>query len=140
MAGFSKKVKRFFEYYNLASKSRSSWFNIKWRIFVVLLVAAFMLIIKDYLQARYMFYVVLDPATKVVATFQSGVAYAMMFYWFFVGIITGAFAAWLLFEGEYALGIYHTAVKMEHEIIGQIRRDTQYSPKRSKKPAAKARR
>ncbi len=75
---------------------------------------------------------VIDPATQSV----SGSAVDKMFYWFFSGTMFGAFFAWLMYEGEYALGVYKTASKIEKEILDKVKLDLQYS-KKNKKPTKK---
>jgi hypothetical protein len=134
-------MKKFLDYYRLSNRHRHSWFNLKWRLFVVLLLALFMAIIKDYLTGGYASYVIFSPVTQSTAPFLNGVATTTLFYWFFVGIIVGAFTAWLIFEGEYALGMYKTVKRMEREALEAMGMEkTVAKPRKAAANAKKSRR
>ncbi len=132
MNGLMYRTRKFLDYYRYASLNRRSWLSIKWRLFVVLLLMSFMLVVQEYLRFKYVAEIAASPESFLVAEF----ILSKVFYWFFVGIMAGALAAWLIFEGEYAIGVYKMAQKMEHSVIQRLQRAT-HLPVPEKKHAQK---
>ncbi len=107
-----ERIGNFLKSYKQTHFSRSFWVSPKWRLFIVLAVMATMLLTKDYLENKYL------------AEFdQNPLAYAVLdksIYWFGVGIVVGAAAIFLMFEGEFAIGVWRHARRVEEEAVGEI--------------------
>jgi hypothetical protein len=99
-------------YYMLAHKRRQEWANWKWRIFAILVVAAIMIYVNDYLQHNYYTTVsFLKPSGETAAFVLAD----KLFYWFATGVIIGLVAMALIYEGEFMLALLKFARGVESE-------------------------
>jgi hypothetical protein len=90
--------------YKFANKQRDEFYNIKWRLVVILLIVAVMWFAYSHLQAAY-------PSTpeRLVSSTTSGTALQAserMFNWFVTGFLVGFLAFALMFEGEFLIATF----------------------------------
>jgi|GEM_PF-1751145 len=114
------KLGRFAKVYRHADKQRQPWFNAKWRLLVILATMISALLIRDYLEGKYL-------AEFVATSVPVFLVLDKVIYWFLVGIIFGAMAMWLMFEGEFAIGLYkslsHYEKQVEREFGGLLNKE-----------------
>ncbi len=87
--------------YSYANKQRDEFYNVKWRLFIGLLIVIGMWLVYNYLETAY-------PASqaRLVASQLSGTelqAHARMFNWFVTGFLAGFVAFAIMFEGEFLI-------------------------------------
>ncbi len=107
-----QRFHNFLKAYKQTHFHRSFLVSPKWRLFVVLLVLATMLVVQEYLENKYL--------TEFE---QSPLAYAVLdkaLYWFAVGIVVGAAAIFLMFEGEFAIGVWKRMRSIEHVVAAEM--------------------
>ncbi len=104
-----QRIHHFLAAYKQTHFNRAFWVNPKWRLFVVLAVMASMFLVQDYLTGKYL------------AEFKdSPLAYLALdkaMYWFGVGIVVGAAAMFLMFEGEFAIGVWNQLKRAEQAAV-----------------------
>jgi len=120
--GFRKKLGVLKNYYASAHGIRRDFFNLKWRLFVILLAALLVLFVNDYLQNKY-------AATAVIAISPDGTAdaapYALpdkLFNWFMTGVLFGIVALGVLNEGEFILGLRRMIMRFERDAERGVKR------------------
>ncbi len=91
-------------FYISAHSRRRDFFSWKWRLFVMLLVAAVALVINDYVHDKYALAAAytIDPQTGGTTEF---VLADKLFNWFMTGTLFGIIALAALYEGEFVLGL-----------------------------------
>ncbi|MFH0835674.1 MAG: hypothetical protein V1834_00755 [Candidatus Micrarchaeota archaeon] len=107
-----QRVKALWGYYKTAHQTRFQFYNLTWRVIVVLLAALSMFFIYDYLTWKYTFPVVLSGASFLLAD--------KLFYWFMVGVFFGIVAMGLIYEGEYLINLNKFGKEVEKETIRAI--------------------
>lgn len=100
-----KRFKKFLHFYGVAHRSRSTWYNLKWRAIVILLVGILIIFVQDYLNAKY--------ALPVLYNGRETLLSEKLFYWFMTGLFAGLISFALLFEGEFILGVRRLHKQME---------------------------
>ena len=109
------KLAHFVDAWKVAGNARKHWFNAKWRLLVVLLLIASALLVRDYLEDKY----VAEFAATTVPVY---LVLDKVFYWFLVGVVFGGAAAALMFEGEFAIGIWKSLKHFEKQAAREIGR------------------
>lgn len=107
-----KNAGKLFSYYSEAGRHRAKWQSGVWRVFVVLLLVAGMFLVKEYLENKYLAEFSQDPLSFLVLD--------KVMYWFSVGVILGAFAMAVMFEGEFVIGLWRNAVRLEAEAMAEL--------------------
>lgn len=108
-----QRIHHFLAAYKQTHFNRAFWVSPKWRLFVVLGVMASMFLVQDYLQQKYLAEFAESPIAYI--------ALDKVMYWFGVGIVVGAAAMFLMFEGEFAIGIWNQLRRAEHAAIREFR-------------------
>ncbi len=107
------KLTHFMEAWRHADKKKRDWINPKWRLLVILATMAGVLLVREYLENKYLAEFSLTP-------FPVYIVLDKVLYWFLTGIVVGAAAAWLMHEGELAIGLWKALrgfeKKAEHEV------------------------
>ena len=116
------KFENFWKTYKHAHKNRMGWYHLKWRAFAILLTAALVTILYNFLIWRY-------PDYLIEHGFTLGERF---FYWFMAGFIAGAIALAGIFEGEFILGVRKVAKEIHEEA------EEEFSEER-RKPAGRRR-
>ena len=90
------KIKDFTKFYReMDSILRAPWVNLKWRIFIALLSAIFMMFCWQYIIERYSGYMCAEfPCPNTI------------FYWFVMGVISGIVMFMLISEGEIIIALW----------------------------------
>lgn len=99
--------------YKFANKQRDEFYNVKWRLVVIVLIAVVMYFTYNYLQTTY-------PVSpdRLVASASSGTALQAserMFNWFVTGFLVGFLAFALMFEGEFLIASMKIAKLLKFE-------------------------
>ncbi len=110
--------------YKFANKQRDEFYNVKWRLFVALLIVLTMWYAYTYLQGAY-------PSTseRIVTSATSGTALQAserMFNWFVTGFLVGFLAFALMFEGEFIIA----SMKIAKALTGQPKKRAKQRKKR----------
>lgn len=100
------KLAHFMETYRHVDKGKREWVNSRWRLFVILLTIVGVLLIREYLETKYL----LEFALTAVPVY---LVLDKVMYWLLVGVVIGAAAAWLMHEGELAIAIWKALRKFE---------------------------
>lgn len=104
-----RRLKKYASFYKIAHNERVKLYHLKWRLFVILLIASLMILIYEYLQGRYP-YGVFDAikGTKFLLADR-------VFEWFAIGVIFGVVALSAMYEGEFILGVRRLVKHFEHQ-------------------------
>ncbi|MBI2445609.1 hypothetical protein HYV43_04440 [Candidatus Micrarchaeota archaeon] len=106
-----RRLKKYTSFYKIAHNQRVKLYHLKWRLFMMLLVAATMILIYEYLQGRYP-YGVYDAikGTKFLLADR-------VFEWFSIGVIFGVVALSVLYEGEFILSVRRLVKHFEQQTL-----------------------
>jgi hypothetical protein len=107
-----QRIHHFLAAYKQTHFNRAFWVSPKWRLFVVLLVIATMFLVQDYLTGKY-----LAEFKESPLAFE---ALDKVMYWFGVGIVVGAAALFLMFEGEFAIGMWNHLRRAEQAALKEF--------------------
>lgn len=111
---FRKKIGVLRDYYVSAHKRRMNYFNLKWRLFVILLAVASILVVNDYVHDKYALAVVYNVDPQGGGLNPAGYTLAgKMFDWFMTGVLFGIVALGVLNEGEYVIALRKIAAELE---------------------------
>lgn len=103
------KLARFVEAWRHENRMRAPWFNAKWRLLVVLLLVSSVLFIRDYLEGKYIAEFAATPVPVYLVLDK-------VMYWLLVGVVLGGAAVSLMFEGEFAIGLWKSMVHFEKQV------------------------
>lgn len=103
------KLKNFLGLYRHANQHRRTLTSLKWRAFAVLLLISFMLVIKEYLTQKYLAEFAENPLAYLILD--------KVYYWFIAGTIIGIAFSWLLYEGEFVIGVWKLTKSIEHNAM-----------------------
>ncbi len=112
-------IRDFLKTYQVAHQTRASWYHLQWRLFAVLVSAAAIGVIYNYLFFKFPMFL------PEYGTFL-GERY---FYWFMLGTLFGIVSLAAVFEGEFILGVR----KVTHEIESEARSELGTTLKAKKK-------
>ncbi|MDP2717746.1 MAG: hypothetical protein Q8P02_03305 [Candidatus Micrarchaeota archaeon] len=129
-----KRLNRYTAFYRIAHRRRVQLFNWKWRVIVALLAVAAMTVIYEYLQYRYPIYFP-DVLRGIEVKLSERI-----FEWFGIGVLFGATAMSLLYEGEFILSIRRTTKEFEESVramVGMAGKAVGLNAAHSKKPRAR---
>lgn len=130
-----KRLKKYASFYKIAHHQRVQLFNLKWRLFVILVVAVAMFGVYEYLQWRY-------PITFFDELRQTPVILSdRVFEWFGIGVAFGVIALAALYEGEFMLSVRKLTKHFEQQaaqLLG-MHQKKQRNPKQSAKKKSKKR-
>ena len=101
-----RKLKNVFAHYKHANMYRRNFTSLKWRAFIALLLVAVMMLVRDYLSAKYLAEFSQNPLMYLVLD--------KVYYWFIAGTMLGIAFSWLLYEGEFAIAIWKLARSIEN--------------------------
>jgi len=133
-----QRLRKYTSFYKIAHNQRVKLYHLKWRLFMMLLVAAAMILIYEYLQGRYP-YGVYDAIKETKFLLSERI-----FEWFAIGVIFGVVALAVMYEGEFILSIRRLVKHFEQQtlsILHQARaRKSGTSLKPVKRPAGSKKR
>jgi len=94
--------------YSQVQEKRARQFNWQWRLFVVLVAVAAMLVVNDYLTGKY---------SQVFQSDSLGVFVLSdkLFYWFATGFLCGVLALTMMNEGEVFSALWRVARDFERQ-------------------------
>ncbi|MBI4361080.1 hypothetical protein HY572_04900 [Candidatus Micrarchaeota archaeon] len=125
-----KRLKKYASFYKIAHHQRVQLFNLKWRLLVILVVAAAMFLVYEYLQWRY-------PVTFFDELRGKPVILSdRIFEWFGIGVAFGVIALAGLYEGEFMLGVRRLAKHFEQQaaaLLGMHQKKTKTRKTEAKK-------
>ncbi len=109
-----RRLKKYTSFYKIAHNQRVQLYHLKWRIFMMLLTAAAMILIYEYLQGRYP-YGVYDAikGTKFLLADR-------VFEWFAIGVIFGVVTLAALYEGEFILSVRRLVKHFEQQTLSLL--------------------
>ncbi len=109
-----KRLNKYASFYRIAHRRRVQLFNWKWRVIVALFAIAAMAVIYEYLQYRYPIFF-----PDVIRGIQVKLS-ERIFEWFSIGILFGATAMALLYEGEFVLSIRRLTKEFEATALAMV--------------------
>ncbi|MFH1750706.1 MAG: hypothetical protein ABH863_03450 [Candidatus Micrarchaeota archaeon] len=114
------QVKELLRAYKFAHKYREEWYNIKWRMLVILASVSFIIFVNQYLYGKYDWF---------VEEFNFFLA-ERLFYWFMIGALFGIIAVGMIFEGEFLIGLRNIANELSLTEKGMERKEKPKAAKR----------
>lgn len=105
-------IRNFLKTYQAAHKTRAAWYHLQWRIFAVLVSAAAIFLVNNYLTWKFPLYI------PELGAFLG----ERFFYWFMIGALFGIVMAAAVFEGEFILGVRRVAKELEAEAKQEFKR------------------
>ena len=118
-----KRLKKYASFYRIAHHKRVQMFHLTWRIFFILLVAAVMIMVNEYLQARSP-YGVYDAIKGVKFLLADRI-----FEWFSIGVMFGVLALGAMNEGEFILSVRRLLKHFEMQTLHLLRRANEQNGK-----------
>ncbi|MBI5226264.1 hypothetical protein HY994_03420 [Candidatus Micrarchaeota archaeon] len=106
-----KRLKKYASFYRIAHHKRVQLYHWKWRLFFILLVAAAMILVYEYLQGRYP-YGVFDPIKGVKFMLSERI-----FEWFSIGVMFGVVALAAMYEGEFMFSVRRLVKHFEMQTL-----------------------
>lgn len=108
------KLGHVLKFYRFANKQRDEFYNVKWRLFVALLIVIVMWFIYDHLTQAYP-----SSLDRAVVSEISGTtlqASERMFNWFVTGFLAGFLAFAIMMEGEFLIATSKLAHRLAEDI------------------------
>jgi hypothetical protein len=118
------RIDRFVRYQRVLGRQRHVSFNAPWRVVIIALSALVLYYVWSTLTFKY-----------AVASLPAGspeTIGSLLFSWFFYGALLGIITFALLFEGEYLIGVWRLAGKVEKGLERDAGRLLGKGPKRGK--------
>ncbi|MBU1197559.1 hypothetical protein KJ765_03520 [Candidatus Micrarchaeota archaeon] len=97
--------KEFVKAYKYIHKTRASWYHLQWRLFAIVVAAAAIGLIHNYLFFKF----------NIFLPEYGAFLGERFFYWFMLGILFGIVTVAAVFEGEFMLGVRRVAKEVESE-------------------------
>lgn len=122
------RVKNVLSMYRHANHARNATSNVKWRVLMVLLLVASILVIREYVTNKY-------AAEMPNPAYLSVIVADKVVYWLVVGVMIGIMFAWLMNEGEMLISLWKFASRLERETVSGIERAAGIGKPARKAPA-----